>query len=1288
LVKDHWLMELIQQILDWVQPATWLLGAIAAVLAALWGGMALVKKQAGWPLFVVSFLGLVLWQISAVGLFWDGEWRWGMLVTGVIVFLLAAGCVTFLINRHAWLTVVAFALLALGAQIAPGKPGATWAAVILSVILLGSVLMVFLSGLWSAVLGYTVFALLLVGLGGVSSPATSYGVEILSTNVLSIRASDPEWLIALVLIPLTIALSYRSLAGLGDARRAMALVLRCLLILFLTLALAGVYMLHTNPTVTVLFLLDCSLSMPEEYAPEDKERTSNLAQKRHLDFINDAVSKRDSKHQRDRSGFIPFGRYPRLELPPEIVPYFNHRKVTSSINPNYTDIAHALRVAMACFPESGGQRIVLISDGRENLGNAEEQAWIAKQNGVEIDTVLVTSGNRSENEVLMDYIYAPPLAQGESKQILHVQMHNRFRKNVIVRFSLTKSSLRIVPDPNDPGGPGRVEYRNEPIREEIPLRLTPGGYQKDFYVQQPETKEEESVVYKAKIIPIGVEKEPIDIDNEQEYSRLDKEAVKLDRPENNYASTMVLARGEKKVLVIEPKIGDHKLLVETLQKSSNKLKVATITPAALPQENTDLLNFYFSGFDCIILANVPRESFTQEQDAALRVCVHEQGCGLIMIGGRDSFGAGAWQDTEVEKALPVTCDLRSLKVEGRSGLVLIMHASEIAEGNMWQKQIATIAVKKLSPLDMFGMLYYDFTNGGTKWHIDFQQIGDKQNRDKILGLVDTMSPGDMPDAEPSLRMAYDTLTDPKHQLGTKHMVFISDGDHWKPPLPLLKKIRDAKITVTTVCITSHGQTEYKNMGIIAEETGGRQYPKPDAQGKYKPLNPQQLPAIYMKETRLVSQSFFHEKAFTPELLLKAGPTEGLPDPLPDLYGFVRTSPRPGPLVQLPIMTPKLGKEDPWPILAHWQYGLGKGVAFTSDALSIPPNKASWDRDWAKSPMYARFWDQLVTWSLRELDKGDKLRMTAKVKDGKVLLEVTAVQKEIDKTTGQEILKPKTDLNVVVRVTSPNPQAGDATRPDIKLEQKNVGVYVGETTLEDVGSYLLTAFAYQPKREKGKDGEVQIVRDPFAVTRTAVTISYPRELAEMDNNVALLQRISEITGGQTYRDDPESLSSVAARADLYRTPHQQPKSLQSIWHWLLVLTGLGLLLDVAVRRIAIDPVQATALVGGYWERLRGRRTMEATPQMLDRLKTRKERVGEALEREKAGRRFEGTDLPVALPPAADTAAPPASKPPPMARPAPKVAPEQGAETTDYASRLLRAKRRAMEERDKDNPPDRK
>jgi hypothetical protein len=146
-------------------------------------------------------------------------------------------------------------------------------------------------------------------------------------------------------------------------------------------------------------------------------------------------------------------------------------------------------------------------------------------------------------------------------------------------------------------------------------------------------------------------------------------------------------------------------------------------------------------------------------------------------------------------------------------------------------------------------------------------------------------------------------------------------------------------------------------------------------------------------------------------------------------------------------------------------------------------------------------------------------------------------------------------------------------------------------------------------------------------------------------------------------------------------------LQSIWYWLLALAGIGLFFDVAVRRIAVDPNIAAVKVQEEWQRLRGlRAAVPRTSQVLDRLKTRKDLVGEAIEKEKAARRFEGGDAPYAPPPIAGAGPMPGGpKPPPPPTQAPRVGPEAEGEPADYGNRLLRAKRRAMQDRDKDNPP---
>src|SRR5438093_11929373 len=107
---------------------------------------------------------------------------------------------------------------------------------------------------------------------------------------------------------------------------------------------------------------------------------------------------------------------------------------------------------------------------------------------------------------------------------------------------------------------------------------------------------------------------------------------------------------------------------------------------------------------------------------------------------------------------------------------------------------------------------------------------------------------------------------------------------------MLSKMRNAKCTCTTVCITSHGIQEEQKMSNVAKATGGR---------FYSVKSPRALPSIYIKETRLVSQSFTYEKKFQPKMEGAGGPLEGISAPLPPLYGFVRTTAKANALVSTP-----------------------------------------------------------------------------------------------------------------------------------------------------------------------------------------------------------------------------------------------------------------------------------------------------------------------------------------------------------------------------------------------------
>ncbi|HMC88910.1 MAG TPA: VWA domain-containing protein, partial [Gemmataceae bacterium] len=740
-----------------------------------------------------------------------------------------------------------------------------------------------------------------------------------------------------------------------------------------------------------------------------------------------------------------------------------------------------------------------------------------------------------------------------------------------------------------------------------------------------------------------------------------------DRVQNNSATTHVVAMGQRRILVIEQTPGEHQLLVDRLKVMSNsKYKVHTITPSRLPESKDDL-GVFLSNYDSVILANVPAEMINSDQQEMLRSNTRDQGCGFVMIGGPEGFGAGGWQGTPVEEALPVDCDIKSFKVLAKGGLVLIMHACELADGNRWEKEIAKLAIKKLSPNDEIGIIGFDW--GGHKWHLPLQEIRNRQRA--MFGIVDRMTPGDMPDFDTPLKMAYDSLTESKRQLATKHIIVITDGDPQLSNYQLLASMKKAGVSLTTVGVATHGVNEDgKLREMAAKASRGGSF--------HKVISPKALPAIYIKETRLVSQSFVATNRFVPQLLLRGGPTEKLPERLNPLYGYVRTTPKQSPLVEIAIGGPQLGEQE-FPILAYWHYGLGKAIAFTSDARS-QPGRPAWDRDWASSDIYSKFWEQVVEWSLRPTETG-RMTMMTEYNDGKVKVIVDA---------RDDNNRPLTDLILRGGVTSP--MVKDERKQEVKFEQRASGIYEAEFKSEEAGSYFVNAQAIRQVKtmEKGKE----VVKDEaYDSVRSGVTIPYSPEFSDLESNTALMERLRDMTGGTTLSEDLlaraadlKDPASETVRGELaenvFRSGLPQFKNLQPVWFWLVFLTGVGLFFDIAVRRIAVQPAEVAGAAQRVWGRLRGRaQAAEQTPQFIDRLKSRKAQVSEALEQLRAARRFEGGERVTAAPPGTqETVAAPSRPAGPRPAPQQRLAPETQQEPQDYASRLLKAKRRVWQERE--------
>ena len=73
---------------------------------------------------------------------------------------------------------------------------------------------------------------------------------------------SPAYLALLLLLPLLWWHGYRRLAGLGGLRRWLALLFRTLVVALLVMAAADLQIVRTNDHLTVIYLLDQSLSIP------------------------------------------------------------------------------------------------------------------------------------------------------------------------------------------------------------------------------------------------------------------------------------------------------------------------------------------------------------------------------------------------------------------------------------------------------------------------------------------------------------------------------------------------------------------------------------------------------------------------------------------------------------------------------------------------------------------------------------------------------------------------------------------------------------------------------------------------------------------------------------------------------------------------------------------------------------------------------------------------------------------------------------------------------------------
>src|SRR5665213_2548448 len=991
--------------------------------------------------------------------------------------------------------------------------------------------------------------------------------------VLPIRLEFMSWSTALLLFAalggFIVLLGMRSLNGLGAVRKWVAIGIRLAVVLLFVMILAGVRYQRQHKNLEVWVLRDTSGSTA---LVEKKDYPGKTLETSIDDYLRAAI-KDPRKKSEDRIGIISFQEQARVDAMPSTDLKLDTRGI-----PDYgsgTDASAAIELALASMSPDTMHRILLIHDGNNTSGSIDAAIATAASQHVPIDVMPLKYD--VQNAVMVERFIAPTWKRENEP----------FTIDVVLRSTASKPIA----------GKLQVDHRTEggsvAIERDRPVSLKPGL--NVVHVRVPALQSAGVHRFIARFNP-----DPGAL-QAAGGGTISSDIDKINQP----AESFVFVKGTSQILYVDNyrdasgARGPGAFLEQALTKE--KINLRTITLDQFPQNLIDLQNY-----DAVILGNVPHGEggLQRAQDEMLAHYVHDMGVGLVMIGGDDTFGAGGWQGSELEKVLPVDMDIPAQRQVGKGALVLIMHSCEMPDGNYWGLQCALQAIKALSERDEIGIISYSWNGaggnngiGGASWDFVLQQKGDGG---AVNAAAKRMQLGDMPSFDDALNLALNGVNGGyclgKSNARQKHVIIISDGDPQAPVASLVAQYQQKRVSVSTVTVYPHSPgVRPPVMEDIPHALTGKAYTTIDTA-------PNQLPQIVIKAATMVRRSLIHEdeKGIGVKTLDDSDETvRGMAD-APAVFGMVLTSKKNDPKVSMPLAAGKMND----PILAHWQAGLGKALVFTSD----PTTK--WGSNWVSSPDYGKVWAQVVRTCERPPMSSD-----------------FDVQTSVDGTKGKIIVEAvnKDDnflnfLNVGGEVLGP-----DGKAVPVRLVQTGPGTYEGKFDANDAGSYVV-ALNYKGQKTSG-------------ILRGGVAVNSEPEYRDLQSNEAKLQEIADRTGGRVLPEWDAQSADFFSRQNVPITASPLP-----IWDILIpILLGL-LLLDVATRRIAWDWNSTKRLAAAASARVRAFTSVRKVESRdtLDALRRVRDEVSETKFRTADG----GS-------PVAGAAAPGAVRQAPAARPDPKA-----------------------------------
>lgn len=584
---------------------------------------------------------------------------------------------------------------------------------------------------------------------------------------------------------------------------------------------------------------------------------------------------------------------------------------------------------------------------------------------------------------------------------------------------------------------------------------------------------------------------------------------------NNFIDGLTFVQAPPRVLVVEGNVGKGEALAGALTAAGLQVDVRPVT-------NADLSPVTLAAYRAVALADVPAYALQEQEMQALDAFVRVLGGGLVAVGGKTSFGMGLYQDTLLEELLPVAMEVEQKEELPGLDMVLVIDKSGSMSGEKLNmaKNAALRSLGLLKEKDGMGVITFD---DGYYIETCLTPLTDKE---RIAQAIQNIGEGGGTIIYPALEEAVNML---EGSAKSKHIILLSDGQEGVQHnyQSLMARAQAAGISVSTIALGDGADTQ--RMESLAQMGNGRYY---------EVIQGQDLPDVFLQETVLAGGDWLVEEDFVPTLLHPGA--MALAGNTPGFGGYIASTPKS--LAEVLMATHR-----DHPLLARWQYGLGRTVAFTSDTYGM------WSMDFLAHPGFASLWLDTLNWAAPSGQGGD-IALESRLQGAGV--EISALSSPLEE--GESLAVTLVDAQGNEEVLQLLPAGG--------------GMYTSHLDQVGQGVYLLSA-------TRTRDG---------AVVSQAVggfAVPYPPEFQIWRySGRALLESLAANSGGRVLSEPQE----------VFAAPTPPPRKMTDITWWLVLAAIVIWPVDIAMRRLGGLPLRkkrskSTPSIGEKQEK--GDETME-------------------------------------------------------------------------------------------------